>query len=43
MSFDWSRLITDESVSVRKQLLRDEVVEFIKRMYSAWEIVRSGI
>jgi hypothetical protein len=42
-SFDWSRPDTDEPVSVRKQLSRDEAVEFAKRMHSAWETARKGI
>jgi len=42
-SFDWSRPVTDEPVSVRKQFSRDEAVEFAKRMHGAWEIARSGI
>jgi transposase InsO family protein len=42
-SFDWSQPATDEPVSVRKQLSRDEAVDFAKRMHGAWEIARQGI
>jgi len=42
-SFDWSRPVTDEAVSVRKRLSRDEAVSFAKRMHGAWETARTGI
>jgi hypothetical protein len=42
-SFDWSRPVTDEPVSIRKQLSRDEAVNYAKRMHSAWETAREGI
>jgi transposase InsO family protein len=42
-SFDWSRPVTDEPVSVRKQLSRDEAIQFARRMHGAWEVARKGI
>jgi hypothetical protein len=42
-SFDWSRPVTDEAISVRKQLSRDEAVSFARRIYGAWETARTGI
>ena len=42
-SFNWSRPVTDELVSVRKQLSRDEAIQFACRMHGAWEVARKGI
>ena len=42
-SFDWKQPITDEPLSVRKQLSQAEAVQFSERMHQAWEKARSSI
>ena len=42
-SFDWIRPDPEEPISVRRQLSRDEAIQYSQRMHSAWETARTSI